>query len=242
VRWVVRRLQLARIMNALRLGLLAVLAVTAACADPSTGDDVADNESAQTAGDILTMCPALESIELSGDVVSDPDVLVRQTYRQHEWKNGQMLPQSREFTSAQNPAALYGIQFYRDPSGRSKFRLGIGAFAGMDGSIEGNVKRLRASGTVTFDNGSSTSGVLTMTSRRDGLASILGDVTTLRFYDLDCSAGSKMVVTMPVVTLDKTTDRTVEITDSAGRRVQVTPTVRWVKKADSAPIALADRG
>jgi len=226
-----------------RLSIFVGLALSAACAAPSSSDSTNETEGAQTAGsDILKPCPAFEDIALSSDVTSDQSVLVRQTYRQHEWDGARMLAASHLETHAQNPSTLFQVRFYRDSSGHSKFQLSIGTFAGMEGSIEGAVKTIKVAGTVTFDQGSKSSGVLTVTSRRDGYAAILGDIQPLRFDGLDCAGGSAMNLTLPLVTLDKTSDETVEIVDSQGNHVRVTPTVRWVKKADTVTLAFADMG
>ncbi len=129
------------------------------------------------------------------------------------------------------------MKFYRDGQGKTKFQFSIGTFAGVSQNIDGPAKRLVGSGTVNFQRGNSY-GELVFTSRRDNLQSVVGAVSKIRFSNFTCSAEApQLTLDAPVVTLDKASDETVTIGNGIAGGIRVSKSVKWVKKASSAPLA-----
>ncbi len=224
-----------------RSSMLVVLSLSTlfftACSPQESSDAEGEQGSAQTASarDLLTICPALEGVELVASVVGDADVIVKQEYTLASFgPDGRQV--GRRVTTAQTPSTNHRLRFYRDAQGRSKFQLEIGTWAGMDESIDGSIKRATVSGTVTNDDASFTYGKLAFTSRRDNFKALAGDRAELSFEQLDCQGGAAISVTLPILTLEKTGDELVDVQDGAGRTHRVTPKVRWEKKLDSATL------
>jgi hypothetical protein len=229
-------------MSVLRLSAFVVpfLVVLNGCSPAESGDDTGEAEGAQSAGgiDILTRCPALEGADVSTVVVGDETTIVKQAYTLGGYTASDgTVQRSRQIVASAVPSTLYSVRFYRDSAGKSKFQLSIGTWAGMQSSIEGNAKKLVASGNVTFASPQDNYGELAITSRRDALRAVIGDASKFRVSNLDCSGESaSMTLDIPIVTLEKTNNQTIEIRDTQGRTIKVTPTVKWKKNADSAPL------
>lgn len=218
----------------------SLLSVTA-CGEQSSADDgSADDESGNSAltstNDFLANCPALEEQEFNA--VVDGDAMIKQSYDVSGYKLDDGTEVAGRHVDSPAPAsALYSVRFYRDNKGKTKFQFAIGTFAGVSQNIEGTAKRLVGSGTVDFQRGN-TYGDLVFTSRRDNLASVIGNVAKLHFTSFTCSADApQLIVDAPIVTLDKASDETVVITSGIAGGIRVSKSVKWAKKASSAPLA-----
>lgn len=174
-----------------------------------------------------------ESFEFTSVVVGDSATRIKQSYVLAGYtRDDGTRVDGRRINTFGEAAAVYNIRFYRDLRSKTKFQLSIGTWAGMQGSIEGNAKRLSASGTVSFDPASG-SGEMNITSRRDALASVVGDVSKFKFSNFRCDNGGGISADLPLVTLEKANNQTETIIDANGLSVPVSKSVKWMKKASS---------
>lgn len=222
-------------LRSLFVSTLAVLAFGCSAQDsqePAT-EEGALEQGTVNASDALSACPALEESSLTAGAVSDQPVAVKQSYRLYTAPGQSMVVQTNRAWASTS----YSLRFYRDAQGKSKFQLRIGTFAGIAPNIDGDVKEMVVSGTVSLKSDKS-SGELVVTSRRDALRAIVGaDVTKIPFSGLDCSGGSGATLELSLLTLEKATEETVEIKETvSGETVRVTPKVKWNKKADKAAL------
>ena len=207
-----------------------------ACTEATPSDEAEASEAALTDNDLLSSCPALEALDFTA--VVDGDATVKQSYLLggYTQEDGTVVANRRVMNVA--PAsAVYNIRFYRDAQGKTKFHFAIGTFVGIASNIDGSAKRLSGSGTVAYERGHSY-GELVFTSRRDALQSVVGAVTKLRFSDFDCS-DPRLTLDAPIVTLEKASDATEVILTTYGASATVSPSIKWVKKATSAPLAFS---
>lgn len=227
-------------MRASYLALALPLLVTAVgCAPAESSDDVGGGSSAASAveNDFLTKCPSFEGTSATAMITGDNDLVVRQAYRVSGYTgfDGRVVPASNVETFGK-PSSVYDVRFYRDNAGKTKFQLTIGTFAGMQAAIEGSTKRISVSGTVDLAE-DGTRGTLTISSRRDALRTIAGDISTFAFDHLECGDAPSISIVAPVITLDKASEETVDVPSPAvGVTVPVTKSIRWKKKADAVPL------
>jgi len=204
------------------VAVLPVLALLAGCAgNGAEEDNNAEGAALSTTGDLLATCSALETADVGAVTIGDENARIKQEYSLYD---------GTKVTNAVAASTTYDVRFYRDSAGKTKFQLTIGTFSGMQSSIEGSSKGFSVSGNVTFNDGY---GQLTITSRRDAFKAIAGDISSFRIDGLDCNADApSMNIEVPVIVLEKSTEKLVPLTTTPGESSQVTPTFHFAKKAD----------
>jgi hypothetical protein len=214
------------------LAACSSLVALMACSESAGPDEGSDESQGAigTSADFLSVCPALEGEEFSMDILGERGMYIKATYNSPGYTFGnQVVPPSRQTYAAPN-YSVYNLTFYRDGANKTKFRLSFGTYAGVHNAIEG-AQRLTASGTVKFDSESGI-GELVITSRRDALRRVVGDLNNIRFVNNGCSHDLR--ATLPIVTLDKASDATELVeADGSGPAIQSFTKVKWVKKADA---------
>jgi hypothetical protein len=223
------------------VSLACLVALASACSSQDASDSSATDQGAlaQAAGsDLLNKCPALEGVDFTAIVANDEGTRVKQSYRLAAYTrpDGTREP-GRLVTTTASADTMYTLRFYRDGAGKTKFQLTVGTWGGLQASIEGDTKSMVASGAVAVSEDGDV-GELDVNSRRDAFRAVLGqDLAKVGFSNLDCGGASMISLEVPLVTLEKTSDETVEITESNGRTQRVSPAVRWKKQADRVTLA-----
>lgn len=204
------------------LAALPVLSLLVACAgNTEEAGDGANSAIRATTDDLIAACAPLEEQDLSATALGDASIRVKQEYSLYD---------GTKVTNTADATTVYDVRFYRDGAGKTKFQLSIGAFAGIQSSIEGATKALTVSGTVEYDG--ENSGKLVITSRRDAFKAVAGDVTSFAFRGLDCDdVSSSFQIDMPLIVFEKANEKLVPVTTGRGEE-QVSPSIRFKKKAD----------